>query len=75
MKVATIKIRSVKIDTPEPLCNATDGGGGDRAAAATTTTTIDTTITYPVSIRVFEAPVLGGISQTSKSQFISNYFT
>ena len=56
MKVATINIRSVKIDTPEPLCNATDGGGGDRAAAATTTTTIDTTITYPVSIRFFEAP-------------------
>ena len=56
MKVVTINIRSVKIHTPEPLSPATDGGGGERSAAATTTTTGDTTITDPVSIRVFEAP-------------------
>ena len=56
MKVATISIRSVKLHTPEPLCNPSGGGGGDGAAAATMTTTGDTTIIDAVSIQVFEAP-------------------
>ena len=51
----TIKIRSVKLHTPEPLCPDTDGDGGERAATATRTTTVDTTITDPVSVQVFEA--------------------
>ena len=55
MKVAIIHIRSVKIQTQGPLCNDSDYGG-DRYAAATTTTNGGTTITDPVSIRVFEAP-------------------
>ena len=50
MKVATIKIRSVKLHTPEPLCPDTDGNGEERADDVTTTTTGDTTITDPVSI-------------------------
>ena len=56
MKVATINIRSVKIQTPGPLRPDTIVDGGDSYAAATTTTTEDTTIPDPVSIRVFEAP-------------------
>ena len=56
MKVSTINIRSVKLHTPEPLRPATGGDGGERATTATMTTTGNTTITYPVSIRVFEAP-------------------
>ena len=56
MKLATIKIRILKIHTPETLCPATDGDCGERAAASTTTTTGDTTIADPVSIQVFEAP-------------------
>ena len=36
MKVATINIRSVKLHTPEPLCNSTDDYGGERSAAAAT---------------------------------------
>ena len=56
MKVATINTRSVNIHTTEPLIPDTDGDGGERADASTTSTTGDTTITYPVSIRVFEAP-------------------
>ena len=51
----TIKIRSVKLHTPEPLCPDTDGDGGERVATATRTTTVDTTITDPVSVQVFEA--------------------
>ena len=58
MKVATINIQSVKIHTPEPPCPSTVGDGGERSAAATTTTTVDTTITYPVSVHIFEAPAL-----------------
>ena len=56
MNVTTINIRSVKLHTPEPLHHATDGYGGERDAAATMPNTGDTTITDPVSIRVFEAP-------------------
>ena len=56
MKVATINIRSVKLHTQEPLLPDIDVDVGERAAAATTTTTGDTTIIYPVSIQVFEAP-------------------
>ena len=56
MKVATINIRSVKLHNQEPPCPYTDFGGGERAAATTTTTTGDTTVTYPVSVQVFEAP-------------------
>ena len=56
MKLATINIRSAKLHTPEPPRPSTDGDGGERAAADTTTTTGDTTITYPVSVQVFEAP-------------------
>ena len=56
MKVATINIRSVKLHTLEPLCLSTGGDGGDRDDTSTTTTTGDTTVTYPVSVKVFEAP-------------------
>ena len=56
MKVDTTNIRSVKLHTPENILPDTDGDGGERAAAATMTNTVDTTITDPVSIRVFEAP-------------------
>ena len=56
MKVATINIRSVKLHTLEPISLATGGGGGERDAAATATTTGDTTITDPVSVKVFEEP-------------------
>ena len=57
MKVATINIRSVKLHTLEPPCPSTGGGGGgERADAATATNTGDTTITYPVSVQVFEMP-------------------
>ena len=52
----TIKIRSVKLHTPEPLRPDTDGDGGDRTTDVTTTTTGYTTITDPVSVQVFEAP-------------------
>ena len=51
-----INIRSVKLHTPEPIIPDTDGVGGDRAAGANTTTTRGTTITDPVSVRVFETP-------------------
>ena len=54
--MSTINIRSVKLHTMERPHTTTDGGGGERAAASTTSTTEDTTITYPVSIPVFEAP-------------------
>ena len=56
MKLATINIRSINIHTPEPPLTSTGGDGGERADAATTTTTRDTTVAYPVSIQVFEAP-------------------
>ena len=57
MKVATINIRSVKLHTPEPPCPYTGGDGGERSSAATTTTTGNTTVTDPVYVKVFEAPV------------------
>ena len=56
MKVATANIRIVKLHTTEPLCPTTACDIGERAAAATTTDTGDTTITYPVSVQVFEVP-------------------
>ena len=56
MKVATINISSVKIHTPEHIRPDTDRDGGQRDSASNTTNTGDTTITYLVSIRVFEAP-------------------
>ena len=56
MRVATINKSSVNLHTPELLCPDTYGDGGKRADAATTTTNGDTTITDPVSIRVFEVP-------------------
>ena len=56
MKVATINIRSVNIDTPEPLSTYTGGDGGDRAADSTTTTTGDTNVIDLVSVKIFEAP-------------------
>ena len=56
MKLDSISIRSVKIHTLEPLRTDTNCDVGDRAAAATTTTNGDTTITDPVSMRVFKAP-------------------
>ena len=56
MRVAIIKIRSVKLHTPETLCPYTDGGSVYRADDDTTTTTGDKTIIYPVSIRFFDAP-------------------
>ena len=57
MKVATINILSVKIHTPETPLPYTGGDGGERAAASATTTTGDKTVTYSVSVQVFEAPV------------------
>ena len=54
--MATIKIRTFKLHTTEPLHPATYGDGGERAAAATMITTGYTTITDPVSVKVFEAP-------------------
>ena len=56
--MATINIRSVKIQTLEPLRPATGGDGGERSAASTTTTTGDTAVTYTVSVQVFEVPAL-----------------
>ena len=56
MKVDTIRIKSVKIHTPEPISPDTDGYGGEMADATTTTTTVYTTITDPVSIQVFGSP-------------------
>ena len=56
MNVDTTRIRSVNLHNLEPLRPATDDDGCDNATAAITTTTGDTTITDPVSIRVFEAP-------------------
>ena len=56
MKLTTINVGSVKLHTLEPLRPATDGDGGERADADTTTTTGETTITYPVSVQVFEPP-------------------
>ena len=58
MNMVTINISSVKVHTKEPLRPATDFDGGKRASSDTTNTTVDTNITYPVSIRVFEAPAL-----------------
>ena len=58
MKLATINIRSVKLQTLEPLSPATDCFGGDRDDTVTTTTTGYTTITDPVSAQIFEAPAL-----------------
>ena len=57
MKVATINIGSVKLHTPEHPRPSTGGDGGERADSTTTATTGDTTVTDPVSIQVFEAPV------------------
>ena len=56
MRVATINIMSVKLLNREPLRPTTYGGVGQRDADYTITTTGDTIVTYPVSIRVFEAP-------------------
>ena len=56
MKLATINIQSAKLHTQEPPCPYTVGDGGYRADSATTTTNGDTTVTYPVSVQVFEAP-------------------
>ena len=56
VKVDTINICSVKLNTPEPPRTSTGGGGEERAAAATKTTNEDTTVTDPVSVQVFEAP-------------------
>ena len=56
MKVDTINIKSVKIDTPETLFPDTGGDGGGRATDETMTTTGYTTITDTVSVKVFEAP-------------------
>ena len=56
MNVATINISIVNLHTPEPLCPDTHGDGGERSTDSTTTTTGDTNITYPFSVRVFEAP-------------------
>ena len=50
MKVATIKIKSVKLHTPETPRPDTCGDVGDRAADATTTTTGSTTVTNPVYV-------------------------
>ena len=63
--VATISIRSVKIHTLKHLRPATDGDGGEGADAATMTATGDRTITYPVSIRVFEVPAPDPLSDES----------
>ena len=56
MKVDTINIRSVNNHTPEPPCPTTGGDGEERDDAATTTTFVDTTVTDPVSVQLFEAP-------------------
>ena len=58
MKVASIKIRNVKLNNLEPTRTYTGGDGGERAAAATKTTNGDTTVTDPVYVQVFEAPAL-----------------
>ena len=57
MKVATINIRSVKLHTTKPPRPSNGGDGGERSAAATTNTTGDKTVTDPVFVQVFEAPV------------------
>ena len=57
-KVATINIRSVKLHTPEPTLPSTGGDCGERAADNTMTTNGETTVKYPVSVQVFEAPEL-----------------
>ena len=64
-KVSTINIMIVKLPTTEPLHPDTDGDGGYMSAAATTTTTGDTTITYPVSVQVLEAPELDHLNDES----------
>ena len=56
MKVATINIRSVKLHTLEPTHPSAGCDGGERASSVTTATTVDTTVTDPVSVQVFEAP-------------------
>ena len=56
MKVTTINVRSIKLHNPEPLFPSTVDDGGDRSAASTTTNTGDTTVTYPVSVQVFNEP-------------------
>ena len=58
LKVATINIRSVKLHTPEPTRPSTGGDCGERAADNTMTTNGETTVKYPVSVQVFEAPEL-----------------
>ena len=58
MKLATINISSFIIHTPEPPLPSTGGDGGQSSDADTTTTTGDRTVTYPVSVQVFEAPSL-----------------
>ena len=63
MKLATIKIRSVNIHTPEPLCPATDIDGGGRSATATRTTNGDTTITGSVLIRFLKASALEPLNE------------
>ena len=52
----TIKIRSFKLHTPEPLLPDTDVDGSERAATATMTTTGDTIIIDPVYVQVFDVP-------------------
>ena len=65
MKVAIISIRSVKLNTTEPLLNDSDVDGGQSAASAITTTTEDTIITDPVFVQVFEAPEPDPLSDES----------
>ena len=52
----SINIWSVKLHTPEPPRPSTGDDGGEKASDATKITTGDTTVTYPVSVQVFEAP-------------------
>ena len=54
--MAISNIRSVKIHNTYLLHPATDVDGGEWDADFTATTTGDTTITYAVSILVFDAP-------------------
>ena len=59
MKVATINIRSVKLQNTEPILTATGVDGGERdAASATRTTNGYTIVTYQVSVQVFDATAL-----------------
>ena len=56
MKMATIKIGSVKLHTPEPPFTDTSGYGGEKAADSNTTDNRETTLTDPVFVQVFETP-------------------